>query len=76
MPAFEKMKHNLEKLQVVHAHALLAGFVGDKVYPVGTDDTITLPCYCRTWILLDYDQSIMVNFLLVNCPSTYNTFIG
>lgn len=57
-----------EKLQLVSSP--LVGFARDKVYPVGT---IGLPITagnhpCHT--------TMMILFLVVNCPSTYITIIG
>ena len=50
--------------------APLVGFTGDKVCPVSI---VTLPITIGTY---PKQLSKTVDFLVVDCPSTYNTIIG
>ena len=67
-PAFQQMKLGRDQLRLVNSP--LVGFGGTKVQPVGT---ITLPV-----VVGAYPQQVTkdVNFLLVNCSSSYNAIIG
>ena len=67
-PAFQQMK--LERDQLHPVHSPLVGFGGMKVQPVGT---ITLPV-----VMEAYPQQVTrnVNFLVVDCSSSYNAIIG
>ena len=67
-PAFQQMNLGREKLRLVHSP--LVGFGGMKVQPVGT---ISLPVVVRA-----YPQQVTrnVNFLVVDCSSSYNAIIG
>ena len=66
-PAFQQMRLGQSQLRLVNSP--LVGFEGMKVQPVGT---ITLPVVVRA-----YPQQITkeVNFLVVDCSSSYNTII-
>ena len=66
--AFQQMRIDRERL--VPTNALLVGFEGTKVYPLGT---VTLPITVG-----DYPQQITkdVTFLVVDCSSTYNAILG
>ena len=66
--AYQQMKLDKDKLQPMDA--LLVGFIGDKVCPVGI---ITLPITVGTY---PKTVSKTVDFLIVNCPSAYNVTIG
>ena len=61
---------NLERDQLRPVHSPLVGFGGMKVQPVGT---ITLPL-----VVGAYPQQVTrnVNFLVVDCSSSYNAIIG
>ena len=67
-PAFQQMKLGRDQLRPVCSP--LIGFGGMKVQPVGT---ITLPVVVGL-----YPQQITkeVNFLVVDCSSSYNAIIG
>ena len=67
-PAFQQMRLGLDQLRPVNSP--LVGFGGMKVQPVGT---ITLPV-----VVGAYPQQITkdVNFLIVDCSSSYNAIIG
>ena len=67
-PAFQQM--NLEQEQLRLVHSPLVGFGGMKVQPVGT---ISLPV-----VVGAYPQQVTrnVNFLIVDCSSSYNAIIG
>ena len=67
-PAFQQMKLGRDQLRLVNSP--FVGFGGTKVQPVGT---ITLPV-----VVGAYPQQVTkdVNFLLVNCSSSYNAIIG
>ena len=60
----------IEKERHILTNALLVGFRGMKVYPIGA---ITLPVTVE-----DYPQQITkdVTFLVVNCSSAYNAILG
>ena len=66
--AFQQMKVNRECF--LPSDTPLVGFSGTKVFPVGT---INLPVTIET-----YPQQLTreVNFLIVDCSSTYNAIIG
>ena len=66
-PAFQQMRIDRERL--VPTNALLVGFGGTKVYPLGV---VTLPI-----TIGDYPQQITrdVTFLVVDCFSAYNAII-
>ena len=61
---------NLGRDQLHPVHSPLVGFGGMKVQPIGT---ITLPVVVRT-----HPQQVTrnVNFLVVDCSSSYNAIIG
>ena len=67
-PAFQQMKFGRDQLRLVNSPLVVFG--GTKVQPVGT---ITLPV-----VVGAYPQQVTkdVNFLLVNCSSSYNAIIG
>ena len=67
-PAFQQMK--LERDQLHPVYSPLVGFGGMRVQPVGT---ITLPV-----VVGEYPQQVTkdVNFLMVDCSSSYNVIIG
>ena len=67
-PAFQQMR--LGRDQLLPVCSPLIGFGGMKVQPVGT---ITLPV-----VVGSYPQQITreVNFLVVDCSSSYNVIIG
>ena len=67
-PAFQQMKLRRDQLRPINSP--LVGFGGMKVQLVGT---ITLPV-----VVGAYPQQITkeVNFLVVDCLSSYNTIIG
>ena len=67
-PAFQQMNLGREQLRPVHSP--LVGFGGMKVQPVGT---ISLPV-----VVGAYPQQVTrnVNFLVVDCSSSYNAIIG
>ena len=67
-PAFQQMNLGREQLRPVHSP--LVGFGGMKVQPVGT---ISLPM-----VVGAYPQQVTrnVNFLVVDCSSSYNAIIG
>ena len=67
-PAFQQM--NLGRDQLRPVHSPLVGFGGMKVQPVGT---ITLPV-----VVGAHPQQVTrnVNFLIVDCSSSYNAIIG
>ena len=67
-PAFQQMKLRRDQLHPVNLP--LVGFKGMKVQPMGT---ITLPM-----VVGAYPQQITkdVNFLVVDCSSSYNAIIG
>ena len=60
----------IEKERLILTNALLVGFGGMKVYPIGA---ITLPVMVE-----DYPQQITkdVTFLIVDCSSAYNAILG
>ena len=67
-PAFQQMRIDRERL--VPTNALLVGFEGTRVYPLGA---VTLPITVG-----DYPQQITkdVTFLVVDYSSTYNAILG
>ena len=67
-PAFQQMRIDRERL--VPTNALLVGFEGSRVFPLGA---VTLSV-----IVGDYPQQIIkdVTFLVVDCSSAYNAIIG
>ena len=67
-PAFQQM--NLGRDQLRPVHSPFVGFGGMKVQPVGT---ISLPV-----VVWAYSQQVTrnVNFLVVDCSSSYNAIIG
>ena len=67
-PAFQQMKLGWDQLHPMYSP--LVGFGGTKVQPVGT---VTLPVVVGT-----YPQQVAkdVNFLVVDCSSSYNAIIG
>ena len=67
-PAFQQMRIGRDQLRLVNSPPV--GFSGMKVQPVGT---ISLPVVVGTYL-----QQITknVNFLVVDCLSSYNAIIG
>ena len=67
-PVFQQMR--VEKERLILVSALLVGFGGIRVYPLGA---VTLPIIIR-----DYPQQIMkdVTFLVVDCSFAYNAILG
>ena len=67
-PTFQQMRLGRDQLRPVNSP--LVGFRGMKVQPVGT---ITLPV-----VVGAYPQQVTknVNFLVVDCSSSYNAIIG
>ena len=67
-PAFQQMRIDREWL--VPTNALLVGFGGTRVFPLGA---VTLPMTVG-----DYPQQIIkdVTFFVVDCSSTYNAILG
>ena len=67
-PAFQQIR--IDKERLTSMNALLVGFGGTKVFPLGA---ITLSVTAG-----DYPQQITreVTFLVVNCSSTYNAILG
>ena len=68
LPSYQQMKLDKDKLSPMDAP--LVGFTGDKVCLVGI---VTLPITVGTH---PKTVSKTVDFLVVNCPSTYNAIIG
>lgn len=68
MSVFEQMKIHKHELQSVHAP--LCGFTSDAIHPVGS---ITLPLIVGD---APHQATVMVNFLVVDCPSAYNVILG
>ena len=66
--AYQHMRLDKEHLRPMDA--LLMGFTGDKVCPIGI---VTLPITVGTH---PKTVSKTVDFLVVNCPSAYNAIIG
>ena len=66
--AFQEMR--LDKEQLVSINALLVGFGGTRVFPLGA---VTL-----STTVGDYLQQITkdITFLVVDCSSTYNAILG
>ena len=67
-PAFQQMR--IDREQLVPANALLVGFGGTKVFPIGV---VTLSV-----TIGDYPQQITkdVTFLVVDYSSAYNAILG
>ena len=68
LPAYQQMLLDKDKLRPMDA--LLVGFTGDKVCPIGI---VTLPITVGTH---PKTVSKTVDFLVVDCPSAYNAIIG
>ncbi|XP_059669890.1 uncharacterized protein LOC132315551 [Cornus florida] len=68
LDAFSKMKIGKEKLRPTRSP--LVGFTGDKVYPLGA---VILPVTAGT---SPKQVTVMVDFLVVDCPSAYNVILG
>ena len=67
-PAFQQMKLGRDQLRLVNSP--LVGFGGIKVQPVGT---ISLPVVVGAY---PQQTTKSVNFLVVDCSSSYNAIIG
>ncbi|XP_065619075.1 uncharacterized protein LOC136063096 [Quercus suber] len=67
-PAFQQMRIGRDQLRPVHSP--LVGFGGMKVQPVGT---VTLPVVVGAY---PRQLTTNVNFLVVDCSSSYNAIIG
>ncbi|XP_059654529.1 uncharacterized protein LOC132301280 [Cornus florida] len=68
LDAFSKMKIGKEKLRPTRSP--LVGFTGDKVYPLGA------VIFLVTAGTSPKQVTVMVNFLVVDCPSVYNVILG
>jgi hypothetical protein len=68
LPTYQQMKLDKDRLRPMDAP--LVGFTDDKVYPVGI---VTLPITIGTYVKIISKTN---DFLVVNCPSTYNAIIG
>ncbi|XP_059663839.1 uncharacterized protein LOC132309562 [Cornus florida] len=66
--AYEKLKIGREKLRPMKSP--LVGFSGDKVYPLGV---VTLPVTAGA---NPKQVTVMVDFVVVDCPSSYNFILG
>ncbi|XP_059629950.1 uncharacterized protein LOC132272898 [Cornus florida] len=66
--AYEKLKIGREKLRPMKSP--LVGFSGDKVYPLGA---VTLPVTAGA---NPKQVTVMVDFVVVDCPSSYNFILG
>ena len=66
--AYDKLSLGRERLQ--HIRSPLIGFSGEKVYPLGS---ITLPVTAGA---VPQSSTVMVNFLIIDCPSAYNIILG
>ncbi|XP_059645862.1 uncharacterized protein LOC132288728 [Cornus florida] len=66
--AFDKMCIGKERLRPTKSP--LVGFSGEKVFPL---DVVTLPLTAGT---SPKQVTVMVDFLVVDCPSTYNIILG
>ena len=67
-PAFQQIR--VDKEHLLPLNTPLVGFGGTKVFPVGT---IILVVTIRTYL---QQLTKEVNFLVVDCSSTYNAIIG
>ena len=67
-PAFQQIR--VDKKHLLPLNTPLVGFGGTKVFPVGT---IILVVTIRTYL---QQLTKEVNFLVVDCSSTYNAIIG
>ena len=67
-PAFQQMR--IDKERLISTNALLVGFGGSRVFPLGV---VTLSVTVG-----DYPQQITkdVTFLVVDCSSSYNAILG
>ncbi|XP_059670723.1 uncharacterized protein LOC132316234 [Cornus florida] len=66
--AYEKLKIGREKLRPMKSP--LVGFLGDKVYPLGA---VTLPVTAGA---NPKQVTVMMDFVVVDCPSSYNIILG
>ena len=65
---YDKLNLGRKRLQPIRSP--LIGFSGEKVYPLGS---ITLPITVRA---TPQSSTVMVNFLVIDCPSAYNIILG
>ena len=65
---YDKLNLGRERLQPIRSP--LIGFSGEKVYPLGS---ITLPVTVGS---TPQSSMVMVNFLVIDCPSAYNIILG
>ena len=65
---YDKINLGKERLQPIRSP--LIGFLVEKVYPLRS---ITLP---NTTGATTRSSTVMVNFLVINCPSAYNIILG
>ena len=65
---YDKLNLGRERLQPIRSP--LIGFLGEKVYPLGS---ITLPVIVG---IAPRSSMVMVNFLVIDCPSAYNIILG
>ena len=68
LPAFQQMKLNKERLRPFTSP--LVSFIGDRVIPKGV---VKLTIITSTY---PAQVSKEIDFLVVDCPSTYNVIIG
>ena len=68
LPAFQQMKLNKERLQPFTSP--LVSFTGDKVIPKGVVKLTIITGTYPTQVFKEID------FLMVDCPSTYNVILG
>ncbi|XP_059668905.1 uncharacterized protein LOC132313995 [Cornus florida] len=64
LKAYEKLKISREKLRPMKSQ--LVGFSGDKVYPLGAVTAGANP----------KQVTVMVDFVVMDCPSSYNIILG
>ena len=68
LPAFQQMKLNKERLRPFTSP--LVSFIGDRVIPKGV---VKLTIITSTY---PAQVSKEIDFLVVDCPSTYNVILG
>ena len=68
LPAFQQMKLNKERLRPFISP--LVSFIGDRVIPKGV---VKLTIITSTY---PAQVSKEIDFLVVDCPSTYNVILG
>ena len=68
LPAFQHMK--LDKKRIRPFTSPLVSFIGDRIIPKGIITLTVIPGTYPTQVTKETD------FLIVNCPSTYNIILG